>query len=92
MQKLSCSYPNTMTCSTFILPRWMVQLNFSLDGASFRDDYFSEIRNVLQHAEHKLLFKQKDGNGTVSIDEPELLEGKLVDYNGNTIGKVQVIE
>jgi|Laugrefabdmm15dn_1035133.scaffolds.fasta_scaffold283894_2 hypothetical protein len=69
-----------------------VLIDFSLDGASFRDDYFSEIRNVLQHAEHKLLFKQKDGNGTVSIDEPELLEGKLVDYNGNTIGKVQVIE
>jgi rRNA processing protein Gar1 len=68
-----------------------VLIDFSLDGASFRDDYFSEIRNVLQHAEHKLLFKRKD-DGSVSIDEPEPLEGKLVDYNGNTIGKVQVVE
>jgi hypothetical protein len=67
-----------------------VSIDFSLDSASFRDDYFSEIRNVLHQAEHKLLFKRKDG-GSVSIDEPELLEGKLVDYNGNTIGKVQVI-
>jgi hypothetical protein len=67
-----------------------VSIDFSLDSASFRDDYFSEIRNVLHQAEHKLLFKRKDG-GSLSIDEPELLEGKLVDYNGNTIGKVQVI-
>ena len=69
-----------------------VLIDFSLDSASFWDDYFSEIRNVLHQAEHKLLFKRKEDDGSVSIDEPEPLEGKLIDYNGNTIGKVKVIE
>ena len=69
-----------------------VLIDFSLDSARFHDDYFSEIRNVLHQAEHKLLFKRNESNSSVSIDQPDLLESKLVDYNGNTIGKVKVIE
>lgn len=69
-----------------------VLIDFSLDSASFQDDYFSEIRNVLHQAEHRLLFKRKENNNSISIDQPELLEGALKDYNGNTIGKVKVIE
>ena len=67
-----------------------VVIEFECENASFEDDFEDAVQHALSQACNKILAQHERTPATV-CNTPEALD-KLLDINGNTIGKVRLQE
>lgn len=67
-----------------------VTIEFDCDNAAFEDDFHGEIRNILDRVERKV----KDVHSAQNLAGPDSrfeATYKLLDTNGNAVGKMWVV-
>jgi len=67
-----------------------VKIEFSVDGASFEDDFHGEVMWTLRKAAEKL-FRQRERQGGCICTSQEA-DDILMDVNGNRIGTVALVD
>lgn len=65
-----------------------IVISFDCDNASFEDDFFGAVKHALAQASRKIAAQHRRPKATVCTALEA--EDKILDVNGNTIGKVSV--
>jgi hypothetical protein len=70
-----------------------IKIEIDTDNASFEDDFYGQLRNLMEQAYEKVIVqisRNNDHEGFVDLGLTLDASDKLLDVNGNSVGIVRI--